>query len=126
MWITCPKILDEFDELNQHSSDTECVLAQQHTLLWNEDTYLEISPGQKNKPLTMSMPKIYRFRAYTWGKAETFRIVWRRLCSRVLVVTVYVSPNVPRDNLKFLIFSNVAEYSPKLCNLFKFFGKEKL
>jgi hypothetical protein len=23
------------DEINQHSSDNECLLAQQHTLLWN-------------------------------------------------------------------------------------------
>jgi hypothetical protein len=41
----------ELDEINQHSSDTECLLAQQPTLLRNEDKYLEIAPGQNNKPL---------------------------------------------------------------------------
>jgi hypothetical protein len=35
----------ELDETNKHSSDIECLLAQQHTLLWNEDKYLKISPG---------------------------------------------------------------------------------
>jgi hypothetical protein len=41
----------EFDEINQHSCDIECLLAQQHTLLRNEDKYLQIAPGQNNKPL---------------------------------------------------------------------------
>jgi hypothetical protein len=27
----------ELDEINQHSSKIECLLAQQHTLLWNEN-----------------------------------------------------------------------------------------
>jgi hypothetical protein len=44
-----PEDTYELDEINQHSSDTECLLAQQHTLLWNEDKYLEIAPGQNNK-----------------------------------------------------------------------------
>jgi hypothetical protein len=39
----------ELDEINQHSRDTEYLLAQQHTLLWNGDRYLEISAGQNNK-----------------------------------------------------------------------------
>jgi hypothetical protein len=34
---------------------------------------------------------------------------------KVLVVTVYVSPNTPSDEWKSLIFSNLAEYSPKMC-----------
>jgi hypothetical protein len=33
---------------------------------------------------------------------------------KVLVVTVYVSPNTPSDNWKSLIFSNLAGYSPKV------------
>jgi hypothetical protein len=41
----------ELDEMNQHSSEIECLLGQQPTLLWNEDKYLEIAPGQNNKPL---------------------------------------------------------------------------
>jgi hypothetical protein len=35
----------ELDEMNQHSSDIECLLAQQPTLLWKKDKYLEIAPG---------------------------------------------------------------------------------
>jgi hypothetical protein len=71
-----PKDTYESDEINQHPSDTECLLAQQHTLLWNEDKYLEISPGQNNKPLTiiydehaeeLSFPCIYL------GQARTFK-----------------------------------------------------
>jgi hypothetical protein len=40
-----PEDTYEVDEVNQHSSDVECLIAQQHTLLWNEDKYLEMSPG---------------------------------------------------------------------------------
>jgi hypothetical protein len=43
----------ELDEINQHSSYIECLLAQQHTLLWNEDKCLETSPGQNRKPLSI-------------------------------------------------------------------------
>jgi hypothetical protein len=39
----------ELDAINQHSNDIECLLAQQHALLWNEDKYLEISPGQNSQ-----------------------------------------------------------------------------
>jgi hypothetical protein len=42
---------DPYDEVNQHPTNSECLLAQQHTLLWNKDKYLEIAPGQNNKPL---------------------------------------------------------------------------
>jgi hypothetical protein len=49
-----PKDTYELDEINQHSSDTERLLAQRHTLLWNEDKYLEIAPGQNNKPLSIT------------------------------------------------------------------------
>jgi hypothetical protein len=38
-----PKDTYELGETNQHSSDIECLLARQHTLLWNEDKYLEIA-----------------------------------------------------------------------------------
>jgi hypothetical protein len=71
-----PEDIYELDETNQHSSDTECLLAQQHTLLWNEDKYLEISPGQNNKPLSIicdehvegqSFPSIYL------GQARNFQ-----------------------------------------------------
>jgi hypothetical protein len=36
------------------------------------------------------------------------------------VVTVYISPNTPSDDLKYLIFSNLAGYSPKMCKIFTF------
>jgi hypothetical protein len=48
-----PENTYELDEINQHSSDIECLLAQQPTLLWNEDKYLEIAPGQNNKPFSI-------------------------------------------------------------------------
>jgi hypothetical protein len=48
-----PEDTHELDEINQHSSDTECLLAQQHMLLWNEHKYLKIAPGQNNKPLSI-------------------------------------------------------------------------
>jgi hypothetical protein len=33
---------------------------------------------------------------------------------KVLVVTVYISPNIPSDKWKILIFSTLAGYSPKV------------
>jgi hypothetical protein len=42
---------------------------------------------------------------------------------KVLVVAVYVSPNTPSDDSKSLIFSNLAGYSLKLCNMFKFLAR---
>jgi hypothetical protein len=71
-----PEDTYELDEINQHSSDIECLLAQQYMLLWNEDRYLEISPGENNKPLSimydehakgLSFPSIYL------GQARTFK-----------------------------------------------------
>jgi hypothetical protein len=62
---------------NQHSSDTECLLAQQHTLLWNEDKYLEIAPGQNNKPLSIIYNKHAKelsFLGMYLGQARTFKI----------------------------------------------------
>jgi hypothetical protein len=48
-----PVVTYELDQTSQHSSDIESLLAQQHTLLWNEDKYLETAPGQNNKPLSI-------------------------------------------------------------------------
>jgi hypothetical protein len=42
---------------------------------------------------------------------------------KVLVVTVYVSPNTPSDDLKWLKFPNLAGYSPKVCKMFKFLAR---
>jgi hypothetical protein len=64
-----PEDTYELDEINRYSTDIERLLAQQHTLLWNEDKYLEISPGQNSKPLSiiydeyaeeLSFPSIYK------------------------------------------------------------------
>jgi hypothetical protein len=41
------------DETNQPSSDNECLLAHQHTFIWNKDKYMQISPGQNNRPLSI-------------------------------------------------------------------------
>jgi hypothetical protein len=69
-----PEDTYELDEINQHSIDIECLFAQQHTLLWNEDKYLEIFPGHNNKPLSiisdehaeeLSFPSIYLGQART-------------------------------------------------------------
>jgi hypothetical protein len=65
----------ELDEINQHSSDIECLLAHQHMLLWKEDKYLKISPGKNNKPLSikhdehadeLTFPSIYLRQARTF------------------------------------------------------------
>jgi hypothetical protein len=45
-----PEVTYELHEIDQHSSDIECLLDQQHTLLWKEEIYLEIPPSQNNKP----------------------------------------------------------------------------
>jgi hypothetical protein len=37
---------------------------------------------------------------------------------KVLVVTVYVSPNTPSNNWKYLTFCNLAGYSPKVYKMF--------
>jgi hypothetical protein len=68
----------ELDEINQLSSDIECLVAHQHTLLWNEDKYLEIAPGPDNKLHSiiydehaeeLSFPSIYSY----LGQARTFK-----------------------------------------------------
>jgi hypothetical protein len=68
----------ELDEINTHSIDIEFLFAKQHTLLWNEDKYLDMSPDQNNNLLSiiydehaeeLSFPSIY----CTWGKTEPLR-----------------------------------------------------
>jgi exonuclease III len=39
---------------------------------------------------------------------------------KVLVVTVYATPNTPSDDWQSLIFSNLAGYSPEVCKIFNF------
>jgi hypothetical protein len=43
---------------------------------------------------------------------------------KVLVVTVYVSPNTPSNDWKYFIFSNFSGYSPKVCKMFKFLARK--
>jgi hypothetical protein len=92
----------ELDEINQHSSDTECLLAQHHTLLWNEDKYLEISPGH----LLMKLDKQNMAKtSFKLDASESFGDVCAAEClvngQKVLMVTVYVSPNTPSNHWKF-------------------------
>jgi hypothetical protein len=66
----------ELDKISHHSRDIECLLAQQHTLLWKEDKYFEIAPRQNNKPLSIiydEHAEKLSFRAYIWGKPELLR-----------------------------------------------------
>jgi hypothetical protein len=39
------------------------------------------------------------------------------------MVTVHVSGNIPRDEWKSLIFSNLAGYFPEVCKYFKFLAR---
>jgi hypothetical protein len=73
-----PEDTYELDEINQYSSDIECLLGQQHTLVWDKNKYLEISPCQNNKPLSiifdehaeeLSFPNIY------FEQARTFKTI---------------------------------------------------
>jgi hypothetical protein len=75
-----PEDTYELDEINQHSSDIECLLAQQHTLLWNEDKYLEIAPGQNNKPLSI----IYGEQSKSVGSLS-----WISVCNQLKLHCAY-------------------------------------
>jgi hypothetical protein len=68
-----PEDTYELGEINQLSSNIEWLLAQRHTLLFF--LFLEISPGQNNKPLSiiydehaeeLSFPNIYVVQARTF------------------------------------------------------------
>jgi hypothetical protein len=41
----------------------------------------------------------------------------------VLVVTVCISLNIPSNDWKSLILSNLAGYSPNVCKMFKFLAR---
>jgi hypothetical protein len=81
---------------------------------------------------TMAMPHLL-IKLNKQNMAKTFKLPASDSCGdicaaeclvngqNVLVVTVYISPNIPRDEWKSLIFSNLAEYSPKAYKMFKFF-----
>lgn len=41
------------DEVLEESEMDDAIIAQQHTLLWNDDKYLRIAPGEFNLPLSL-------------------------------------------------------------------------
>ncbi|XP_015121857.1 uncharacterized protein LOC107044482 [Diachasma alloeum] len=56
------------DEISENMTIEDCLTAQQQTLLWNEEKYLQIAPGEKNVPHSLlfdehaeelSFPAIY-------------------------------------------------------------------
>jgi hypothetical protein len=84
------------DEISQHSSDTECLLAQQHTLLWNDDRYLQISPVH----LFMKLDKQNMAKtSFKLAASESCGDVCAGEClangQQMLMVAVYVSQNTP-------------------------------
>jgi hypothetical protein len=103
-----------------YSSDIECLFVPQHTLLWNKEKYLKISPGHLLMKLDeQNMTK----KSFRLAASESYGDVCAAEClvngQRVRVVTVYVSPTTPSGDWKPLIFSNLAGYSPKVCKMFK-------
>jgi hypothetical protein len=121
-----PKDTYELVEINQHSSDSECLLAQQHKLLWNKDKFLEIFPAH----LLMGLDKQNMAKtSFKLAASESCGDVCATECllwTILLVVTMYVSPNTPSDDWKSLIFYNLAGYFPKVGEMFKFLAKERL
>jgi hypothetical protein len=114
-------------------------LPQQHTLLWNEDKYLEISPVQNNKPLSITydehaeeLPfpsiRVRGILAVSQNLSESCGDGCEAEClvngQKILVVTVYVSPNTPSYGCKSLIFSNLDGYSQKVCKMFEIWKGE--
>ena len=78
------QIYDEIrqDDVNEHIPVEESLTAQQHTLLWNEEQYLRIAPGEQNVPQSLlfdehaeelSFPAIYlgQFRNFRDGVKVT-------------------------------------------------------
>lgn len=65
---TCPHNQDLIEELETTARDNQHLLSRQRTLLWNEESVLDIAPGQRNRPLNiifdnfaekLSFPQIY-------------------------------------------------------------------
>lgn len=66
------------DDISEHVPIEDNIIAQQQTLMWNEDRFLHIAPGEKSTPLSLlfdeyaeelSFPTIYggHFRTYRDG-----------------------------------------------------------
>jgi hypothetical protein len=66
--------------------------------------------------------------SFKLAASESCGDVWAAECTvngqKVLVVTVYVSPNAPSDDWKSLIFSNLSGYSPKCATCLSFWQGE--
>jgi hypothetical protein len=104
----------ELDEIKQHSSDIECLLAQQQTLLWNEDKYLEMAPGQNNKPLSIiydEQAEELSFPSISLGQARTFKTnvkVTPFMMATLSCIDVVFGRNV--DNLSYLNYVSYFSY----------------
>jgi Fe-S-cluster containining protein len=60
----------------EHSSDVELLIAQQQTLLWNEETCLEIASAGKNTPLSIiydEHAEEFSFSGIYLGRARQFK-----------------------------------------------------
>jgi hypothetical protein len=91
----------------------------------------DVRAGEKHNATTMTTPhllmKLYKQTmaktSFKLSASESCRDICAAEClvngQKVLVVTVYVSPNTPCDDWKTLLFSNLADYSPKVCKICK-------
>jgi hypothetical protein len=82
-----PEDTYELDEINQHSSDTECLLAQQPMLLSNEDKYLEIAPGLNSKFLRIIYDEHSKFGGsllWIWACNQSYTACIRTLVTEDL------------------------------------------
>jgi hypothetical protein len=72
-----PEDTYELDEINQHSSDTECFYLPNNTRSYGMKTntwkYLQVKTPNFLAFYMISMLKSYRFQAYTWGKPVPLR-----------------------------------------------------
>lgn len=73
---------EENNEITEDVSMDESLIAQQQTLMWNDDMYLRLAPGEKNVPVSLlfdehaeelSFPQIYlgEFRNFREGVSVT-------------------------------------------------------
>ncbi|GFV78172.1 ATP-dependent DNA helicase [Trichonephila clavipes] len=57
------------EEISENITIEESLTAQKQTLLWNEEKYLRIAPGEANVPrslLLMNMRRSSRFQQFIW------------------------------------------------------------
>jgi hypothetical protein len=90
---------------------------------------------EKNNATTMAMPHLLMKLDKQNTAMKSFKLAASDSCGdvcaaeclvngqKVLVVTVYISPNTPSDDWKSLIFSNLDGYSPKVRKMFQFLAR---